>query len=46
MRISCAMMSLKVTPPVEEEGANVDGVVEVGGITVPDRFERSYAHSV
>ena len=29
MCISCAMMALNVTPPVKEEGVEVDGAVEV-----------------
>ena len=43
MHTSCAMMASKVTPFVEEEGANVDGVVEARGIVVPSRLKRSYA---
>ena len=31
MRTSCAIMSSRVTPPVEEEVADVDGAVEAGG---------------
>ena len=46
MRTSYAMMSSTVTPPVEEEGANVDGAVEAGGIAVPDRLDRSDPRSV
>ena len=34
MRTSCAMMVSRVTPPAEEEGEEVDGVVEVGGVVV------------
>ena len=34
MRTSCAIMASSVTPPAEDEGAEVDGVVEVGGVTV------------
>ena len=39
------MMALSVTPPIEEEGAEVDGVVETRGaaICVWGCFERSYA---
>ena len=28
------MMALSVTPPAEDEGVEVDGVVEVGGATI------------
>ena len=34
MHTSCAMMALSVTPPSEDEGAEVDGAVEVGGVAV------------
>ena len=34
MQISCAMMASRVTPPAEDEEAEVDGAVEVGGVTV------------
>ena len=37
------MIALRVTPPVEEEGAEVDGVEGVGGATNPDRLEHSCA---
>ena len=37
MRTNCAMMASSVTPPVEDEGAGVDGVVEVGGVAVSIR---------
>ena len=43
MRISCAMMSLRVTSLVEEEGANMDGAIKARGIVVPDHLERSCA---
>ena len=33
MRISCAMMALRVTP-LAEEGAEVDGVEEAEGVVV------------
>ena len=33
----------KVTPPAEEEGAEVDGAEEVGGAANPDRLDRNYA---
>ena len=38
MHTSCAMMSSRVTPLVEEEGADVDGAVEARGIAVLDRL--------
>ena len=34
MRISCAMMASKVTAPVENKGAEVDGMVEAGGVAI------------
>ena len=34
MRISYAMMALSVTPPIEDEGAEVDGAVEAGGAII------------
>ena len=37
MRISCAMMASRVTPLAEDEGAEVDGVVEAGGAIVSVR---------
>ena len=43
MRTSYAMMFSRVTPLVEEEGANVDRAIEAGGIAVPNRLKRSYA---
>ena len=36
------MIALRVTSPVEEEGAEVDGAEGVGGVADPDRLERSY----
>ena len=42
MRKSCAMMSSKVTPLIKEKGVDVDGAIEVGGITILDHLERSY----
>ena len=38
------MMASRVTPPLEEEGAEVEGMVEAGGsvISVPGRFGRSW----
>ena len=38
MRTSYAMMSLRVTLPVEEERVDVDGAVEARGIAVLDRL--------
>ena len=45
MCTSCAMMVSSVTPPVEEEGAEVDGAVGAGGAVVYDWgcLERSCA---
>ena len=45
MLSSCAIMASSVTPPIEDEGAEVDGVVEVGGVTVSvrGRLDLSYA---
>ena len=37
------MIASRVTPPAEEEGAEVDGAEGVGGATDLDRLERSYA---
>ena len=37
MRTSCAMMASSVTPPAEDEGTEVDGVVEAGGATISVR---------
>ena len=37
------MMASRVTSPIEEEGADVDEAIEVGGITVLNRLEHSYA---
>ena len=37
------MMSLSVTPLVEDEGVDVDGVEGVGGAVIPDRLNRNYA---
>ena len=34
MHTSCAMMASSVTPPTKDEGAEVDGAVEAGGVTV------------
>ena len=35
MHTSCTMMASRVTPPVEDEGVEVDGAVEARGVTVP-----------
>ena len=35
------MIASRVTPPIEEEGAEVDGVEGVGGATLPDCLKRS-----
>ena len=35
------MMSLSVTPLIEEEEANMDGVEGVGGASVSDRLTRN-----
>ena len=37
------MIASRVTPPAEEEGAEVDGVERVGGVADLDRLERSCA---
>jgi len=37
------MITSRVTPPTEEEGAEVDGAEGVGGVANPDCLERSYA---
>ena len=44
MHTSCAMMASRVTPPAEDEGAEVDGVVEAGGAVVSVRgcLDQSY----
>ena len=34
MHTSYAMMASSITPPIEEEGAEVDGVIEAEGATV------------
>ena len=34
MRTSCAMMASSITPPVEDEGVEVDGVVEAEGAVI------------
>ena len=35
------MIASRVTPPIEEEGAEVDGAKGVGGVVDPDLLERS-----
>ena len=35
------MIASRVTPPVEEEEAEVDGVEGVGGATVPERLDQN-----
>ena len=37
------MIASRVTPPIEEEGVEVEGAEEVGGAAVPDRLECSCA---
>ena len=37
MCTSCAIMASRVTPPAEDEGAEVDGAIEVEGVTVSIR---------
>ena len=37
------MIASRVTPPVEVEGAEVDGVEGVGVAVDPNRLERNYA---
>ena len=32
MHLSCAMMALSITPPLEEEGVEVDGMEGAGGV--------------
>ena len=43
MCCSCAMTLSRVTPPADEEGADVEGAEEVGGVivSVRGRFSRS-----
>ena len=42
MRCSCAMTPSRVTPPVDEEGVDVEGAEEAGGVIVSirGRFSR------
>ena len=37
MHTSYAMMASSVTPPVEDEGAKMDGAMEVGGVAISVR---------
>ena len=37
MRTSYAMMALRVTPPAKDKGAEVDRVVEAGGVAISVR---------
>ena len=37
------MIALRVTPPAEEEGVEVDAAEGVGGVADPDHLERSCA---
>ena len=34
MRCSCAMTALRVTPLAEEEGVDMEGTEEVGGVAI------------
>ena len=34
MHTSCTMMASRVTPPIEDEGVEVDGAIEAGGVVV------------
>ena len=34
MRCSYAMIASRVTPPIDEEGADVEGVKKAGGVTI------------
>ena len=34
MRRSCTMFASRVTPPAKEEGVDVDGAEEAGGVAV------------
>ena len=45
MRYSCTMTALRVTPPTDEEGANVEEAKEAGRVTVAvcGHFGRSWA---
>ena len=45
MHCSCAMTTLRVTPPADEKGADVEGAEEVGGaaVSIYDHFGRSWA---
>ena len=43
MCTSCAMMASSVIPPVEDEGAEVEGAVEIGeaAVSIRGRLNRS-----
>ena len=45
MRTSYAIMAPSVTPPAEDEGVEVDGAIEAGGVVVSVQgyLSRSYA---
>ena len=43
MRTSYVMMVSSVTPPTKEEGAEVDGAVEAGGVAVSVQVASSKA---
>ena len=45
MRCNCAMTASRVTPPADEEGADVEEAKEVGevAVSVHGRFGRSWA---
>ena len=43
MRCSCAVMSPRVTLPIEDEGADVDGAEWEGGPTESDCRDLNYA---
>ena len=45
MCTSCAMIASNVTPPAKDEGAKVDGAVEVGGVAISvwGHLDLSYA---
>ena len=41
MHTSYAIMVLRVTPPVEDEGAEVDGAIEVRGVGSSEAMQHS-----
>ena len=45
MCCSCVMTTSRVTPPADEEGADVEGAEEAGGVAVSihGNFSRSWA---